>query len=215
MKIQQFIKMLNNTELGKGNTHECYVLVSKKVPKMDYFFDTINTRPVFIDKITNTIIANSIHITKGSELRINGLSDYYSRNKACPGDEILFERRDDNGKTEFLIDLKSNQNIIVFQKNSKGFEALNIDRLSQKLANNKFEHQILFNDKVCNINIQFKESSKKRSDSPESTDFYQIIVDDKDILDNFRSNDFIELEEFENTYTLKKVVVWQKYEFKF
>ena len=33
MRIQQFIKSLNNTEIGKGGTHECYVLVSKKVER--------------------------------------------------------------------------------------------------------------------------------------------------------------------------------------
>lgn len=30
MKIIQFIKTLNNTELGKGTTHETYILIPKK-----------------------------------------------------------------------------------------------------------------------------------------------------------------------------------------
>ena len=157
MRIQQFVKKLNNTELGKGNTHECYVLVSRRVPTMDDFFDNKNIRPIFKDKITNTLLPNSIHITKGGEFRINGLSEYYSKNNLCAGDEILFERQDNNGITEFFIDLNSKQNIITFQKNSKGFEALNFDRLSQKLKNNKLELQVFFNNKICEMKIEFKE----------------------------------------------------------
>ena len=42
MKIQQFIKSLNNTEIGKGGTHECYVLVSKKVDMIESLFDNTN-----------------------------------------------------------------------------------------------------------------------------------------------------------------------------
>ena len=48
MKIQQFIKSLNNTEIGKGGTHECYVLVSKKVENIRNIFDPANHRPTFI-----------------------------------------------------------------------------------------------------------------------------------------------------------------------
>ena len=47
MKIQQFIKSLNNTEIGKGGTHECYVLVSKKVENIENIFDPANHRPTF------------------------------------------------------------------------------------------------------------------------------------------------------------------------
>ena len=43
MKIQQFIKSLNNTEIGKGGTHECYVLVSKKVENIENIFDSLIT----------------------------------------------------------------------------------------------------------------------------------------------------------------------------
>jgi hypothetical protein len=45
------------------------------------------------------------------------------------------------------------------------------------------------------------------------TDFYDIIVADKNILNEFKSNDFLVLEELPHQITLKKVVVWQKYEF--
>ncbi len=215
MKIQQYIKKLNNTELGKGNTHECYVLVSSKVPMMNDFFDDRNLRPNFQLVSQNTNAINTIHITKSRELRINGLGDYYSKNNANAGDEILFERRDYNGKTEFYIDFKAKNNTITFQRNTRGFEALNVERLNIKLVNNKCLIQCDYNNTKCALIIQFKESAKKRSDSPELTDFYQILVNGVDIVNDFRNNDYLELEDLGSTIVLKKVNVWQKYEFNY
>ena len=215
MRIQQFIKKLNNTELGKGNTHECYVLVSSKVPTMEEFFDDQNLRPNFqlVSSLPNYI--NTIHVTKNREFRINGLSEYYANNNANAGDEILFERRDYNGRTEFFLYFKQKDNTITFQRNTKGFEALNIDRLTKKLNNKRVLLQCQYNNNICELLIQFKESSKKRSDSPDLTDFYQILVDGVDILNEFRNNDYLELDYCNENALLKKVNVWQKYEFNY
>jgi hypothetical protein len=212
MKIQQFIKSLNNTEIGKGGTNECYVLVSKKVENIETIFDHTNLKPIFIN-LKNGGKVDSVHITSGREFRINGLGDFYRNNNANAGDEILFERRDNIDSTEFYIDLNIKSNIITFQKNSKGFEVLNIDRLTKKMSKRKYELIGFFNGIIQNIKIEFKESSRKRSDSPEMTDFYDIIVSDKNILNDFKSNDFLVLEEMPNKTTLKKVVVWQNFEF--
>ena len=38
-------------------------------------------------------------------------------------------------KTEFFINIKTKENIIIFQKNSRGFEVLNVDRLNNLLTN--------------------------------------------------------------------------------
>lgn len=212
MKIKQFVKSLNNTEIGKGGTHEYYVLVSKKAPNIENIFDPSNCKPTFFN-LKNGGIVNSVHITKGGEFRINGLGDFYRNNNVNAGDEILFERRDTIDSTEFYIDLNIKLNIITFQKNSKGFEVLNIDRLTRKMSDRTYELKGFFNGDLQNIKIEFKESSRKRSDSPEMTDFYDIIVSDKNILNEFKSNDFLILEELPKQSTLKKIVVWQKYEF--
>ena len=115
MKIQQFIKSLNNTEIGKGGTHECYVLVSKKVENIGNIFDPANHRPTFIN-LKNGGIVDSVHITSGREFRINGLGDFYRDNNVNAGDEIVFERQDDGAKTEFFINLNTKENTIIFQK---------------------------------------------------------------------------------------------------
>ena len=72
-----------------------------------------------------------------------------------------------------------------------------------------------YNNNICELLIQFKESSKKRSDSPDLTDFYQILVDGVDILNEFRNNDYLELDYCNENALLKKVNVWQKYEFNY
>jgi hypothetical protein len=212
MKIQQFIKKLNNTELGKGNTHEYYVLVPSNLD-IEKIFDVNNRKPTFFDKITNKERNNLAQLSIGRETRIKGLGPYYRENKLCAGDEVVFERRDFEGEVKFYIDINHKQNIITFQKNTKGFEVLNLDRLKIKLIDNKYEIKSYFNNKLCEVIIQYKESEKKRTDSPDKTDFYDIIVDNKSILSEFKGNEYLELEEKINFNTLKKVVVWQTYEF--
>ena len=79
MKIQQFIKSLNNTEIGKGGTHESYVLVSSKVENIEKIFDIDNHRPTFVN-LKNGGFLNGVHITSGREFRINGLGEFYRIN---------------------------------------------------------------------------------------------------------------------------------------
>ena len=212
MKIQQFIKKLNNTELGKGNTHEYYVLVPSNLD-IEVIFDEQNRNPLFFDKVSNKNRQNLAQLTVGRESRIKGLGPYYRENDLCAGDEIVFERRDYEGRTEFYVDLNVKQNIITFQKNSKGFEVLNLDRLTSKIKDNKYYIKAYYKNKLCDVLIEFKEAFKKRADSPVTTDFYDIIVDSNSILSEFKGNEYLELEEMPNQTNLKKVVVWQNYEF--
>ena len=214
MRVQQFIKKLNNTELGKGTTHEYYVLVPSVID-IEKIFDSSNINPRFYDKISESYRDNLAQLSLGRESRIKGLGPYYRENNVCAGDEIIFERRDREDDIEFYIDLKIKTNIITFQKNSKGFEVLNIDRLTQKLTNGAFELSALYNGIIAPVKIQFKESTRKRADSPDLTDFYDILISDESIIDDFKSNEYIELEESARENTLKKVITWQKYEFNF
>ena len=170
MIIRHFIKVLNNTEIGKGNTNESYVLVSRGV-KIDKIFDRTNYTPRFIN-LKNGNYIQSIHITTGNEFRINGLGDFYRINNVNAGDEIIFERTDDGNNTQFFINILNKKNIIVFQKNSKGFESLNLDRLQTKLTDNKYVTPIQYNGYSGILDIEFKELSfKEYSDSPARDEF--------------------------------------------
>lgn len=210
MKIQQFIKSLNNTEIGKGGTHECYVRVPSKVKNIGNIFDAVNLRPKFIN-LKNGGIVESVHITSGREFRINGLGDFYRNNNVNAGDEIAFERRDDGTKTEFFINLNTKENTIIFQKNTRGFEVLNSDRLEQLISGNSYQGKVNYNGSPGLLVIDFKESAKKRSDSPDETDFYSISFNGQDILNDLKSKEYLELSNSVTNKTLKKVVVWQEY----
>jgi len=167
MKTLQFIKSLNNTELGKSGTNETYVLVSKNVKGIEKIFDTANRKPSLIN-LKNGGILSSVHITDGGEFRINGLGDFYRANNVNAGDEIIFERRDN----KFYINLHSKTNT-----------------------------------------IDFKVSDKKRSDSPTNTDFYTLKFNNIDLLNSIKSNEYFELTTSNNKTELKKVLVWQFYEY--
>jgi hypothetical protein len=208
MKIQQFIKSLNNTEIGKGGTHECYVLVSKKVKNIENIFDPANLQPTFIN-LKNGGILDSVHIKSGREFRINGLGDFYRNNNVNAGDEIVFERQDNGTKAEFFINLNTKENTIVFQKNRRGFEVLNSDRLDLLMSANRYQDKVSYNGSSGLFVIEFKESAKKRSDSPDETDFFTITFNGKEILKDLKSNEYLEL----SNSILRKVVVWQELQF--
>lgn len=214
MRIQQFIKTLNNTELGKGTTHEYYVLVPSSF-NIENIFDSSNLNPVFYDKTTLDVKTNTAQLSKGREMRIKGLGTYYRDNNACAGDEIIFERRDDGEGTLFFISLKSKPNNISFQKNSKGFEVLNIDRLSPYLSDGIFKQNVLYQSRDVELLIEFKLSGKKRNDSPILTDFYDIKVDNVSLLSKFKNNEYIQLDNDAEIGILKKTIVWQSFEFNF
>lgn len=212
MRVQQFIKTLNNTEIGKGGTHEFYVLVSKKVKEIENIFDSLNHYPIFHNLKNGGVIEN-IHITAGREFRINGLGDFYRLNNVNAGDEIIFERRDEGERTEFFLNLKTKHNSIIFQKNSAGFEVLNSDRLNVLLTNQQYVTEVFYNEILGNLLVEFKESSKKRSDSPIETDFFTIKFNDNDFFENIKSNEFLELSITPNKTQLRKVIIWQTLSF--
>ena len=70
MRIQQFIKSLNNTEIGKGGTHECYVLVSRKAENIENIFDSAISPTIIINlKNGGTVIVFILQrLVENSEL---------------------------------------------------------------------------------------------------------------------------------------------------
>ena len=61
------------------------------------------------------------------------------------------------------------------------------------MTKNRFQDEVTYNGKSGLFEIEFKESAKKRIDSPIETDFYSISFDGKDILENIKSNEYLEL----------------------
>lgn len=202
MKIVQVIKKLNNTELGKGGTHDTYVLIPNDLDVTD-IFDQPNTPTEFVDKFTmeKVIVRNTV----GREKRIVGLGQYYRNKDLYAGDEIIFEKQVTSEKASHFIYTKKYADNLVVQKSKYGFEILTPDRIKC------FEENVsLMNSKVS---IEFLKSEKKRSDSPEETDFYDIKIDGKSMLDSVNGKDAVDIRIRDNAVMVSEFYGWKKYMF--
>lgn len=199
MKIVQLIKKLNNTELGKGGTHDSYVMVPAELDISDIFpAPDISVR--FTDKHTlERVMARN---TVGREKRIVGLGQYYRSKGLSAGDEISFERRTLQGRDEYYISVRRNRGTLVFQKSRHGFELLAPERLPafRQAAGEKAE-------------ILFIGRERKRSDSPEATEFYDILMDGSSILSAYGAKEIGELKVEGDKVVISEFYGWKKYVF--
>ena len=177
MKIIQFVKQLNNTELGKGGTHDSYVLIPNELDVSD-IFETVNTPISFIDCDSQEQV--NIRHTIGREKRIVGLGEYYRSKNLSAGDEIIFERRICSSFDEYKIRVRKNQNRIVFKKERRGFEILTPERMGLIETWKPDLHET--------FEIVLLTSERKRQDSPSVTDYYDFLVNEESQLASFVGN---------------------------
>lgn len=210
MKIKQFIKSLNDTELGKKGTHEFYVLIPVDASsRKDIFLETPSPR--FKDLKSGNYYDNINITTPGNELRINGLGQYWRDNNVNAGDYIIFEKHDNGDTVEFYMNIKISKNIVVFQCNKKGFEILNIERLNGLSKNSITLNEVEYNKRIGKLKIEFKSREKKKKNSKEPSNFYNIYFEDENLLDHYKHDEFIELSNSLTNIIIKKIVVWQEY----
>ncbi len=202
MKVVQVIKKLNNTELGKGGTHDSYVLVPNEMDITDVFVK-LGESVSFVDK--NTAEEVVIRSTYGREKRIVGLGQYYRNHDLSAGDEIMFERRKIGVRTEHFVCVKKQEDTLSLQKSKNGFEILTPERVErfQKLAN----------DAGLTLEIRFLVSKKKRNDSPDSTDYYDVFFSGKSLMDVVSGNNLVELEIRNGEIVANLFYGWKKYVF--
>jgi hypothetical protein len=213
MIIRQFIKKLNNTELGKGNTNDKFIFIPSKADLSDMFD---NGHPIQIyDKKTNELYRNNIRYRStgyNGQIRLNGLGFYWRKYNVSAGDEVIIERIERNDSNTYFIDYHGYENIVLFQKNTQvnGFETLNIDRLESIVSDGLCNLSVKYGNKDCKLVIKFLFSKKKKKTSPEETDFYDLIIDGETILGDCKSTEYIELSIQENDCRLRRVNMWKK-----
>ncbi len=178
MKIVQLMKQLNNTELGKGGTHDTYVLVPNELD-ITPIFEQPDVVYEFSDPISGEVV--KVRNTVGREKRIVGLGQYYRNQDLSAGDSVVFEKRIDGTNISLSIRTIKLTGSVVFQKTKDGFEILTPDRM--QLAKDWGEK---LEDK---FEIVFSESIKKRNDSPVTTDIYRITVGGIGISDDFAAKE--------------------------
>lgn len=200
MRIVQFVKKLNNTELGKGGTHDTYVLVPNELDLSEIFPQKGQT-VVFTDRDTRERVA--VRITISREKRIVGLGQYYRSKELCAGDEIIFEKRTLQGQDAFFVSVKQNVDSLVFQKSRHGFELLTPERLFRFLREAEAAG--------AQVEIPFLGARKKRNDSPEDTEYYDIIINGESILDRYSAKEIGELRVHCGEIRLPELGSWKKY----
>lgn len=202
MKVVQIVKKLNNTELGKGSTHDTYVLVPNDLD-VTSIFEEQNIPIEFTDKYNGEKV--TVRNTVGREKRIVGLGQYYRNQDLSAGDEIIFEKQITESQTRYLIYTNKYIENLVIQKSKYGFEILTPDRL------NRFKKNVSLMD--IDVDVEYLRSEKKRNDSPEETDFYDVRISGRSLLDEYGGKEVVEIQIMDNKIFISGFYGWKKYIF--
>ena len=132
----------------------------------------------FTDAISGQIYP--LRNTVAREKRIVGLGPYYRDYELNAGDEIVFERRMLNGVEKYYIHALKHNDILVFQKYKSGFEILTPERID------------LFNSFQNNgkLSLSFIKSDKKRTDSPLSTNYFDIKLEGNSLMSKYSTKEY-------------------------
>lgn len=172
-KLIQYIHRPNATELGLGNTHETYMLVNSKTDLSCIF-------PPQVEVSVRDALSGKIYTLKataGSEFRVNQMGSIYRDYNVLPGDEIVITQIDNGFVIDTSVFVRQFQRVVMITGNN-GTEIVNIDRL-EEFSNGEGQYKVKVYDRGVNseLNIRYKNSSKKRADSPNETVFYDVTID--------------------------------------
>ena len=203
MKCIQLIKQVNNTELGKGGTHETYILVPQEVDVSD-LFETIGQTYSFTDKHSHK--EYKIRLTSAREKRIVGLGQFYRDNDLQAGDKVLVERiLLPDGTSKYALSFRRSSSAVYFQKVKDYFEVLTPERLGSVL-------DVELNDETGSVlKVIYHGEIKKRADSPSTTKVYNILLEDTEIRKNYQGSDIVGLRVNNGQVKLVGFNPWEKY----
>lgn len=203
MKTIQIIKNVNNTEVGKGGTHETYILVQQELDVSD-LFPIQNQKVSFYDPIKKKY--HNIRLTIGREKRIVGLGPFYRDYDTSAGDEVVLQKTVLKDKNEFKIFCRKHLNSIVISRLQDGFEVLTPERMNL-ITNNS---TILVGGAKKKIELNYKRAVKKRADSPTETKIYDLAIDSTSVSENYISGSIIELVANNDLFSIVTPIAWKK-----
>jgi hypothetical protein len=173
MLVQQFIHQLNNTELGRTGTHDCYVYVSKEtVPQFTFLKD--GERYQFVYKRDSSVVGELFYThTSTGEYRVSGCKKFFDAGEVNAGDCIVLERVGD----DFWVDFIKRNDVIVFNKLRDRWQCRNEDRLARYLDK---EVLTLYGETVGNLVVKYHGNMTKRTQTVKT---YSLSFDGEEILD--------------------------------
>lgn len=204
-KITQYVHRPNSTELGLGNTHECYMLVGTEIDMSDIF-------PPGEDVLVHDAVSQKEYTLKSSnyrEFRINQMGDIYRDYEVVSGDEIVINQIKKNDCSDLSFTVKNYYRVVLLVRKGVA-EITNIERLKPyEKGINKYEVNIYDRGKQDILQISFNGAKQKRADSPNTTDYYNVNINgermpngtyyltlsaEKNILANLPKSDFNTIE---------------------
>ena len=173
--IRQYVHRPNTTELGLGNTHETYMLVNSNIDLTKMFPPSIEVKVE--DSITHKIY--TLKSANGREFRVNQMGQIYRDYNVKPGDEIQITQIEKSGVSKLYL-FVSNYNRVVLSVDNKGAELCNEESLKDFSDNENRCYKLTIYDRGISseLIIKFKDSRKKRNDSPNETDFFDATLGD-------------------------------------
>lgn len=199
--VKKFIKQLNNTELGKGSTHDTYILIPQDV-SIKGIFDRTENWIAFKDSAGGESI--DLKNTEGREKRIVGLGEYYRRNDLAAGDEIILQRIVSGDDESFIVGFQKYENCLTIQRFKDNFEILTESKLPMAQK---------WSEIAEGFSIEYLREEHKRSDSPETTSLYRVLVGGKNIAGKYKNKDMIILKLQGNKVLEWKSTGWKQIEF--
>ena len=157
MLVHQFVHQLNNTELGRTGTHDCYAYVSRDSSVLLRSFLKVSSHYTFVYKRDSSVFGKLFytHTTTG-EYRISGCKRFFDAGNVNAGDCIVIERAGEN----YWVDFITRTDIIVFNKVKAGWQCRNEDRLTRYLNSTV---QVYCNDKLGSLVVKYETTVKKRT----------------------------------------------------
>lgn len=173
-KLIQYTHRPNMTELGMGNTHETYMLINTDTNLSGIFPPSIEV------KVRDASGKHySLKSSDGREFRVNQMGELYRDYNVKPGDEIVITKIESENASDICVNIKQYQRVVLLV-GSNGTEIVNLDRLdSYSIGNRTFRINVSDRGNQNTLEISFKESRKKRVDSPNMTDYYSVQIDEQ------------------------------------
>ena len=171
-KIIQYIHRPNNTELGKGNTHESYMLIPSNIDVSSIFPSSVEV------VVTDSISGKKYRLksASGKEFRVNQMGDFYRDYSVNQGDEIIITNVNNGTDNKRFISIRKFERVAIITS-SKGSEIINIEKLDDcKQSDGSYHITLYQNGMYSTMKISFLSSLRKRSDSPNTTDYYDVAI---------------------------------------
>lgn len=199
MIITQFIHQLNLTEIGYGSMNDTYVNVEKKITisnfaKFDEDLDLINIdNGKKLDNEQNRI--QFTHARNNDQTRIKGLGTFFRERSAKPGDRFILEKRCIGEISDYFIGLQNRDTIMLMRSTGKcdGW-IIQKTKPTTVFGIKKSFDNFFYEGKKSKIEIVFIDSNKKKENSPGETEFFDVFVDGESIKDEFKYQQYIEID---------------------